>query len=173
MLATRLAWPKVLGITCALTSLGMVLSEVDIDWWHYALFNEPRHILSLSFLLTATCLLALSYPLFRGREWARRPVLILGCSLILGFLVIAFLRALEPFYALAGGHHGPAMTGWKLHLYQSSYVIQGVGACVALFTPHLVFLYLLCHRDVKAAFHRDATKRSNHFAGADSEPPCD
>src|SRR5438067_2023915 len=111
MLTTHLVWPKVLGITCAITSFGLLMSEVDVFWWRYAFEGDPAHIASWAFTLSFAALLVLSYPLYRGREWARRSVLILGGSLVLAAAVIEIIRGIGRMDAF-----GP-LTGWVLVLF--------------------------------------------------------
>jgi hypothetical protein len=143
-----LAWPNLLGIICAAIAIGLVLSQVDPFWWRYSVIHEPVAVLGWVTLFSGVSLLVLSRPLYRGRDWARRAVLVVGVLWMIGFLVLDVVRDILPRCA-----YSPPRTGWIL-LQDITHIIGHIGMLIAAFGPHIIFLALLCHPAVRASFRQ-------------------
>ncbi len=83
------AWPRLLGATIACTSVGLIGWQVEFWWWRYGVVHTSIELLGWLALLAPVFLLFLSYPLYRGRDWARRAVVGLGVCII-AFAIFGF-----------------------------------------------------------------------------------
>jgi hypothetical protein len=166
-------WPKLLGCIIGIAAAGLILWDIE-EWWSiFQLWRDgfgDARILTpdWSSLLVAIVLLFLSYFVYRGRNWARRTLIVLVVCLG-GLAIVAYVEgAVENasrFY-----QDVPKIT-LGIRVAQARFILGEVGLRFFFLAPCAFLVCALCHRDVAAAFHRDATKRSNQSMGADSEQP--
>lgn len=156
MLAPPIQWPKVLGISCGAIALGLVMSLTQSFWWSYGVVRSHADSFSWSVLLLSASLLALSFPLYHARNWARQAVLVIGsCLAMTAMVVVVSLAVLGSRI-----YDAPEITGW-LRIQQVVAIITIIGSALAILSPHLLILYLLRHRNVIAEFIR-GNERSNN-----------
>jgi Na+-transporting NADH:ubiquinone oxidoreductase subunit NqrB len=116
-------------------------------------------------LSIALLLSALTSGLYRGQFWARWSVIALGTCAI-GFLFVgAVIGTVENWRQLSEWGRqvtpGGYMTG-ELRAQLLLDVASDIGRTCCFAAPLALLICVLCHRDVAPAFHRHATKRSNH-----------
>src|SRR5438034_7064638 len=151
-----LPWSKLLGLTLGCTSLGLIVWQIEFWWWRYGVVNMPSAFLGWLLLLAPVSLLFLSYPLYHGREWSRRAVVVLGICVGI-FAVFAF-----GMRAVAESHiYDAHVITFEMRIQQALGFIGEVGIALSVLAPHAFVICALCHRDVAATFHREVTERPN------------
>lgn len=155
-------WPKLIGCIVGMGSAGLILWDID-EWWSiFQLrrdgFGDTRILGSdWSSLLVALVLLFLSYFLYRGRNWARRTLIVLiiclGGLALVAYGVAAVENAARPYQNLPE-------TTLGMRVAEARFILGQVGLRFFFFAPCAFLVCALCHRDVAATFHRDAVKRS-------------
>lgn len=152
-----MTWPKLIGGTVGLVGLsGLFFAACECMPLG---FREPfpLRLEGWAGLVAGVPLLALSYPLFRGSDWARRILFVLSLSVCLGFTIVLLATAVR---RPAIAYDGPAnmieqeIPDWRLQ----EYFIQFTRAGRWLFPVALsVFLTMaLLHPDVVRAFRKRA-----------------
>jgi hypothetical protein len=139
-----MTWPKVIGIAVGAFGLGATLFAIA-SWLSFG-FTWPAKSLQsyndLVGLVGSMFFLALSYPLYRGRNWARRLLLVVCVCVSLSCVVFAARK-------IATESHS------RLPL------LKTIGVAIAFLTPPLFLLCVLLHQDVTASFgasSRDDTR---------------
>jgi hypothetical protein len=85
--------------------------------------------------------LFLAFPLYTGRDWARRAVLVASCCII-GALIIVIYPTVFPPGRLPSAS-----------IYVGLQCLIGVCSLVSFLTPPAFFVAVLHHPDVRRAFH--------------------
>ena len=147
MRAPTAPWPKLLGVALGAAALGLAMSVARPVYWSYGALGHSPDIVTWLVLSASLALLALSFPLYRAHDWARRAVLALGSCLLAAALVLFALLTAEDSRIF----HAPEITGW-LRIQQAATVVTGVGRAMAILAPQVLILYLLRHREIRAAF---------------------
>ena len=148
MLSRFFAWPKLLGLLVGTLGTGVALTGAS--------FAGRAHFLGdaveATVWLAVGCLIlvaGLSYPLYRGHEWARRALLaIVGLCAVSG-LVLAIVRLSEGAII---DDRASVPAAWVV----AESILRMVGFPLLLLSLPSFFILLLCHPDVVAAFRRDA-----------------
>lgn len=135
------SWPRLIGAVIGGIGLSGLLG--------FAPFVAPPSFerLQLGYLFVFISFLILSYPLARGRNWARSV-------LVAGVILIGLYFFLRPVSRLVSSHEfsGPdsALTKW-LPLES---VLADVGDSLLMLTLPLFVVGVLCHPDVVSTFRR-------------------
>ena len=172
-------WPKLVGSAVGLSTAGLIFWEVR-EWWGrfmllYHGYTGTGHMvfaewLSLILLpewvaLIATIvLLLLSHFLYRGRNWARRTVIIIG--ICLGSLVF-ISNAITAIQTESIIYQDTPKT-LEIRVGQVCGFLGQVGRELLFLAPYAFFIGALCHRDLATAFHGKRAERANPGDAADS-----
>ena len=84
-----LTWPRLIGGAVGLIGLGSMMSAVGV-YLPLRLFTDAFPVGPegwLAVLASVVCL-ALSYPLYRGCDWARRVLFVISLLICVGFTII-------------------------------------------------------------------------------------
>ena len=132
-----LSWPQLIGVASGIFGVALAAAFVA----QLAMSNSARELEGPGQFIPMICgcmFLFLAFPLFTGREWARRALL-LGIYSTLAVLAISFCLLVVQRSSPAAH---PAL--WML-----------IGACslVAVLTPPAFILAVLHHADIRRAFH--------------------
>jgi hypothetical protein len=146
-------WPKLIGSTVGLIGLSGLFSAACAIWPLGFSESFPLRPQNWCALIGGCSLLALSYPLYRGSDWARRVLFVISFSVCLGFTIVLSATAIRrPQIA----YDGPSdMIEQRLpDLRLQEYFIQFTRAGERLFPVGLsAFVTLaLRHPDVVRAF---------------------
>lgn len=152
-----ISWPKLLGSILLIESAGLIFLQAYFWWYRFGPDQSPlaawewwRLILSLFFSFVSYCV-------YRGRDWARLTVIVLGVCL--GILIIWYIAS--GVIDVAGRHDESESTRSFL-LWQFVEIANTLGGGLAWVLAPLAFVVgVLCHRDVAAAFRPGITERSN------------
>jgi hypothetical protein len=141
MFARFFSWPRIFAVLVAgLGVSGLVdSSRFFPNSWQFVQFSQLLQVAACLFFLF------LSYFLFRGRDWARRVLLVVAI-LFGGWRIIP--RAISIF----GPHtfSGMPVQPWMVR----EAVLGAIGDFILGITLVAFFILLFCHRDVVAAFQR-------------------
>jgi hypothetical protein len=158
-----ITWPKLIGRIIGIALAGLILWEVH-DWYgRFEIWRggfKGQHIVFVEWasLLLTIVLLFLGYFLYRARDWARRTLIVLG--ICLGGLVILD-GAINAVQAASRAYEGAPKITLETRAGQACLILGMVGLRFFFVAPYAFLICALCHRDVAAGFHREATKRSN------------
>jgi len=144
-----IAWPKLLGRTVGIASLGLILWQVRFWWWRYGVVHISIELLGWLSMLVPIFLLILSFPLYRAREWARRGVVVLGICIGIFTIFVFGVRAV----AESRIHDAREIT-FEMRVWQTFAIIGEAGLALSVLAPHAFVICALCHRDIAATFHR-------------------
>ena len=148
------AWPKLLGVIVALTSLGLIMWQVEFWWWHYGVVHISIELLGWLSLLVPIFLLFLGYPLYHARDWARRAVIVLGICLCV-FAVFGFGMRAVAESRIYDAH----VITFEMRVQQALAVMGQAGLALCVLAPHVFVVCALCHRDVAAIFREDIERK--------------
>ena len=134
------------NVFVALFAVVLALLQIGIDVLSY--FDPDHGFLGFGDMLfggTATVALILSYPLFRGRNWARILLVVILCCCAIGVVLLV------PFSFIAN------------HWIYTRLVISVSGA--STFCVILLFIMMLLHPDVRRAFTQPSNQSLQPTAG--------
>jgi hypothetical protein len=160
-LVHTLTWPRFIGITVGLLGFGSLLSSIGADL-PLSLFTPSFHLLPVeSFFAVglSALFLALSYPLYRAHDWARR-VLFCFSLVILAGLIIIFGSAVARRPRLALDGPPSAFTPDAIARIRGEELVLRLSRGGELFCAVTLQSFLtlgLLHPDVVRAFHRRGT----------------
>jgi hypothetical protein len=142
----RLSWPRRAGIASGVFGTSLAVASAAQIWAADSFRGQrlPGFVASI-----CGCLfLFLAFPLYAGREWARRALLVTTYS-VLGALAISFsLMVVQQAWSPSASH--PTLR-----------VLIGLCALVAILTPPAFVLAVLHHPDVRRAFSpQDASNQA-------------
>ena len=145
------AWPKLIATLTA----GVGLSGI-VGGWTYSI-GPNGHSMNCSWpmMAVAVALVALSYPLATGREWARR-VLVLAVPLIGAFF--AFFHIIALFEYPGTYSHSTEEQSRLVSLY---FLLQHVSSLLVLLSVVAFGILFLSHPDVRASFQRGPHDREH------------
>jgi hypothetical protein len=150
------AWPQLLGVTVAFTSLGLIMWQIEFWWWRYGVVHGSIEFLGWLLLFAPIFLLFLSYPLYHARDWARRAVIVMGLCVIVFALFGFGIRAVAESRI-----YDARVITFEMRIQQVLRFIGEVGVALSVLAPHVFVVAALCHRDVAATFHGEITERPN------------
>jgi|SRR4051794_21106585 hypothetical protein len=141
-----LSWPRLAGIASGVFGASLAGAS-SAQFWEANSFRGQ----DLPSFVAAVCgclFLFLAFPLYAGRDWARRAFLVTTYSLLaaiaISFAVMIVQQARSPS-----------------ELYPAHRLLIGLCTLVAILTPPAFVLVVLHHRDVRRAFRaKHATSRS-------------
>jgi hypothetical protein len=133
-----LPWPRLIGIASG--TFGAALTVATVAQLSAAssfrTLEKPPHFIALIF---GCVFLFLAFPLFTGREWARRTLLLATYSTLAAVAISFSLMVVQQARSSSASH--PALR-----------LLIGVCALVALLTPPAFLLAVLHHVDIRRAF---------------------
>ncbi len=132
-----LSWPRLIGLASGTFGAALVTAFGA----QLAMANSARELQGSGQLIPLICgcvFLFLAFPIFAGREWARKALLV---AIYLTLAAVALSFSLMVVHRSATGSHAGL---WLL-----------IGACaiVAVLIPPGFILAVLHHADVRRAFH--------------------
>ena len=132
--SATLTWPRLIGLASGTFGAASTLATgTQLAMAHsFGVLNGSRQF------ITAICgcvFLFLAFPLYAGREWARRGLLLATYVSLVGFAILISVIV----FRHTSAHLGPR-------------VVIGVGGLVAFVTPPAFILAALHHGDVRRAF---------------------
>src|SRR5882724_2474908 len=141
-----LSWPRLIGVAsgtfgAALTAAFAAQLLESNSVRAHTLDNPPEFLA----LISGCVFLFLAFPLFTGREWARRALLLATYSVLAAFAISFSLMVFQQSRSSSTSHPGLRLL---------------IGACalVALLAPPAFILAVLHHADIKRAFRtKDAS----------------
>jgi hypothetical protein len=138
---SRSSWPRLIGIASG--TFGAALTAATLAEFA-VVSSRPAHAFATTFQqISSFCgfaFFALAFPLYTGREWARRALLV---------LTYCVLVALASSFLLFAVSHPP--TGSASGYFSLQFLI-GVCALVSFITPPAFLVAVLHHADVRRAF---------------------
>jgi hypothetical protein len=153
MLSRILSWPKLIGVTAGVFGLAATAAFVA-EFIVSAPFRvtTPYDVVQLIASLCSVFFLLLSYPLYTGRDWARRALLFMTVCITAALLVFVVLRFLRESHVAVEGRFTDKMARQ----------ITNTAAAICIITPPFFLIFVLLHPDVKHSFRRrldhDATQ---------------
>ena len=134
-----MAWPRLIGIAAGTYGVAVSVATGSRMAAIGALRSE-----TLPVFITAMggfVFLFLAFPLYTGRDWARRAVLVATCCIIGALITVAYPTVFPP------GRPSSAS------IYAGLRCLIGVCSFVSFLTPPAFFVAVLHHPDVRRAFH--------------------
>jgi hypothetical protein len=154
----RLSWPRLAGIASGVFGASLAVASAAQFWAADSFRGQglPGFVASI-----CGCLfLFLAFPLYAGREWARRALLLTTYSVLAALAISFSLMVIQQAWAPPASH--PTLR-----------LLIGLCALVALLTPPTFVLAVLHYPDVRRAFQaqdasnqameRTADRRTPHF----------
>jgi hypothetical protein len=159
-LVRALTWPKLIGSTVGLIGFGGIMSAAGA-YLPLRLFTDPFPVgPEASFAVVISVLgLGLSYPLYRGCDWARRVLFVISLLICVGFTIIFLASAFRrPRIAYDGPESAftPKVVAefrWQEHFIRLARA--GDSLCALALAGFLTIALL--HPDVAQAFRRRTT----------------
>jgi hypothetical protein len=138
---SRSSWPRLIGIASGMFGAALTVATLA----EFAVANlRPTHAFATTFQqISSICGFAffvLAFPLYTGREWARRALLVLT------YCVLAALASSFLFFIVSHPRTASASGYLSLHF------LIGVCALVSFITPPAFVLAVLHHADVRRTF---------------------
>lgn len=151
------SWPRLIGIASG--TFGAALTVAMLA--EFAVANSlPKHTFATAFqqvvLFCGCVFFVLAFPLYTGREWARRALLVLTYC-VLGSLAISLFFAILSYLRMASASVHPGLR----------FVIWLCATLVTFVTPPAFVLAVLHHADVRRAF------QTNNASNQSLEPTAD
>jgi hypothetical protein len=141
----RLSWPRLVGVASGVFGSALAVGTAAQIWdaGSFRGYGLPGLVPSIC----GCVFLFLAFPLYAGRDWARKALLV-AAYVVLAAIAISFsLMVVRLAWAPSVSHPVPRL-------------LIGLSALVAILTPPAFVLIVLHHRDVRCAFQpHDA---SNH-----------
>lgn len=133
------SWHRLIGISCGTLGAAIVLgtaAQLSAAGSFYALAGFPQFIAPVC----GCVFLLLALPLYAGRDWARRALLLMIYCIVLGLAVFLSFRVFQQSRLSAAV--SPALR-----------FFVGICSLVGFLTPPAFILAVLHHADVRHAFH--------------------
>jgi len=153
MLSRILSWPKLIGVAAGLFGFAATAAFVA-EFIVSAPFRvtTPYDVVQLIASVCSVFFLLLSYPLYTGRDWARRALLFMTVCITATLMLFLMLKFLRESHVAAEGRFAEKMARQ----------ITNTAAAICIITPPFFLIFVLLHADVKHSFqHRvrhDATQ---------------
>ena len=141
---SRLSWPRLAGIASGVFGASLAVAGAA-QFWAADSFRGQ----GLPGLVAPICgclFLFLAFPLYAGREWSRRALLLTTYSVLAALAISFSLMVVQQAWLPSASH--PTLR-----------LAIGLCALIALLTPPAFVLAVLHHPDVKRAFQ---AQRPNH-----------
>jgi hypothetical protein len=141
----RLSWPRLAGIASGVFGASLAVASAAQFWAANSFRGQ-----GLPSFVAAICgclFLFLAFPLYAGREWARRALLLTTYSVLAALATSFSLMVVQQAWSPSASH--PTLR-----------LLIGLCALVAILTPPAFVLVVLHHRDVRRAFQPQHA--SNH-----------
>jgi hypothetical protein len=157
MRSLSISWPKLLGSILLIGSTGSILLQAYFWWYRSGPDQGPIAAWEWWRLIVALLFSFVSYCVYRGRDWARLTVIVLG--ICLGGLIF-WQVASDVIYVV--GRHDESTSTRSFLMWQFVDIANTLGLGLVQFLAPLAFVIgVFCHRDVAAAFRPAVTERSN------------
>jgi hypothetical protein len=142
----RLFWPRLAGIASGVFGASLAVASAAQFWAADSFRGQglPGFVASI-----CGCLfLFLAFPLYAGREWARRALLLTMYSVLAALAISFSLMVVQQAWSPSASH-------------RTLRLLIGLCALVAILTPPAFVLAVLHHRDVRRAFQaQDASNQA-------------
>jgi hypothetical protein len=133
----RLSWPRLAGIASGAFGAPLALASAAQFWAADSFRGQgPSGFVAL---ICGCLFLFLAFPLYTGREWARRALLLTTYSVLAAIAISFTLMVVQQAWLPSTSH--PALR-----------LLIGLCALVTILTPPAFVLAVLHHRDVRRAF---------------------
>jgi hypothetical protein len=141
----RLSWPRLVGVASGVFGASLAVASAAQFWAADSFRGQglPGFVASISGCL----FLFLAFPLYAGREWARRALLLTTYSVLAALATSFSLMVVQQAWSPSTAH--PTLR-----------LLIGLCALLALLTPPGFLLAVLHHPDVRRVFQ--AQDASNH-----------
>ena len=143
---SSLSWPQLTGIASGVFGVSIAGASAAQFW---AADSFRGQGLPSSVAAVSGCLfLFLAFPLYAGRDWARRVCLVTTYCVLAAIALSFSLMVVQQAWSPSASH--PTLG-----------VLIGLSALVAILTPPAFVLVVLHHRDVRRAFQaQDASNQA-------------
>ena len=149
----RLSWPRLIGVASGTFGAALATAfAAQLPMSHSA--RELQSSVQLVPMICGCVFLFLAFPLYAGREWARRALLA---------TIYCTLAALAISFSLMVFHQSRSPSSSHPDLR----VLIGLCALIAVLTPPGFVLAALHHADVRGAFRANATSNKSLEPTAD------
>ncbi|MFN2476956.1 MAG: hypothetical protein ABR526_11540 [Chthoniobacterales bacterium] len=128
-------WPRLIGVACG-TFGGAITLAAAIRLSDIGSFRAQT-LAEVVFSICGAAFLFLAFPLYTGREWARRALVVLTYCITVA-IGISFSASVFQQYRLSQPH---------VHT-----VVAGVCAVISVLTPPAFLLAVLHHDDIRCSF---------------------
>lgn len=148
-----LTWPKLIGVVVALLSIGCLLSTFG-EFLRLGLFTRPPDLIgpvAWFTLVAGLSLFILSFPLYHGRDWARRVLFIMFCVVFIALAVSGISQSRRQWSVPLGGSFTSEETA-DLRRGDRIYMMIGAGVTLSILAAQGLLTCLLIHPDVANAF---------------------
>jgi len=131
-----LSWPRLIGIAAGTFGVGVAVSTAaQFSAAHSMRAQTPLQLIAS---LCGSLFLVLAFPLYTGKDWARRALIAAAYC-----FVVALLVFLSPtVFRSPSSSALPVLS-----------IVSGVSALVSFLTPPAFLLAVLHHPDIRRAFH--------------------
>ena len=155
MRAAVSSWPRLIGVACGLFGAAATAGFAAGSALGSSVLGPPT-VHNLAQLIASVCallFLLLSYPLYTGRDWARRALLVITISITIALTVFVSVKAAEASRVAADGVASAEMARKLLLEMLMRRVVEG-SAALCILTPPLFLIFVLLQQDVRRSFQR-------------------
>ena len=141
-----MSWPRLIGVAAGTYGAAVSVATGARMAALGSLSAESLPVFIIAF--GGFVFLFLAFPLYTGRDWARRAVLVATCCIIAALVTLTFPFIFPPGRASSAP------------LYAGIQGLIGVCSFLSFLTPPAFFVAVLHHRDVRRAFQANASNQA-------------
>jgi hypothetical protein len=152
MRAVVFSWPRLIGIASGVFGAAATAGFAAGSALGSSILGPPtaHNLAQLVASVCALLFLLLAYPLYTGRDWARRALLVITISITTALTVFVSVKAVQESRV-------PAEMTRKLPLEMVMRRVVAGSAALCILTPPLFLTFVLLQQDVRRSFQRSTT----------------
>lgn len=149
------SWPRLIGIAAGAFGAAATAGFAAGLALGSSLLGPPtaHNLAQLIASVCALLFLLLAYPLYSGRDWARRALLVITISITVTLTIFVSVKTVQDA-GVSVDWAVPAKMAPKLALEIMMRRVVGASVAICILTPPLFLIFVLLHEDVRHSFQR-------------------
>jgi hypothetical protein len=162
MRAALFSWPRLIGIASGVFGAAATAGFAAGSALGSPILGPPtaHNLAQLIASVCALLFLVIAYPLYTGRDWARRALLVITISIAIALAVFVSVKAVQESRVAVHGVASAEMAR-KLPFEMLMRGVVGGSVALCILTPPLFLTFVLLQQDVRRSFRR-STAHDDH-----------
>ena len=155
MRAPVFSWPRLIGVASGVFGAAATAGFAAGSALGSPVLGPPT-VHNLAQFVASVCallFLLLAYPIYTGRDWARRALLVIAISITMALSVFVSVRAVQDSRVAVDGAASAEMAR-KLPFEMFMRVVVAGSVAFCILTPPLFLIFVLLQQDVRRSFQR-------------------